>query len=147
MLPSPSSSSYSDCSSSPSTMGVIRSFCVRLIIVGNQTYLFKLVWNTQKMTRTSTKARCFLTLKKFWCLNALPYCFFLHIFLLTYNLRNVIKQIGIKFISKWWNGATPFKSVSIFTSFFMSHVGSKWNIYLSLWLTFRLRFVEILFGL
>ena len=44
------------------------------------TALFKLVWNTQKITWTSTKARCFLILKMFWCLNALPYCFFLHIF-------------------------------------------------------------------
>ena len=43
-------------------------------------YLFKLVWNTQKITWTSTKARCFLILKMFLCLNAPPYCFFLHIF-------------------------------------------------------------------
>ena len=43
-------------------------------------YLFKLVWNTQKITWTSIKARCFLILKMFWCLNAPPYCFFLHIF-------------------------------------------------------------------
>ena len=43
-------------------------------------YSFKLVWNTQKITWTSTKAWCFLILKMFWCLNALPYCFFLHIF-------------------------------------------------------------------
>ena len=43
-------------------------------------YLFKLVWNTQKITWTSTKVRYFLMLKIFWCLNALLYCFFLHIF-------------------------------------------------------------------
>ena len=63
------------------------------------TALFKLVWNTQKTTCTiflSTKSRCFLILKIFWCLNALPYCFFLRIFegvkfLLTYKLRNITK--------------------------------------------------------
>ena len=40
------------------------------------TYLFKLVWNTHEITWT----RCFLIMKRFLCLNALPCCFFLHIF-------------------------------------------------------------------
>ena len=55
------------------------------------TTLFKLAWNTQKNTWRiflRTKARCFLILKRFWwrlmksSLNAVPYWFFLHIFLL-----------------------------------------------------------------
>ena len=46
----------------------------------------------------STKARCFLILKMFWCLNALPYFFSSHFWsegvkiLLTYKLRNITKQ-------------------------------------------------------
>ena len=42
------------------------------------TALFKLVLNIQKSTCTnflSIKARCFLILKMFWCLNELPCCF------------------------------------------------------------------------
>ena len=42
--------------------------------------IFLLVWNTQKITWTSTKARSFVILKMSLCLNASPYCFFLHIF-------------------------------------------------------------------
>ena len=44
------------------------------------TALFKLVWTAQKITWASTKARCCLISKMFLCLNAPPYCFFLHIF-------------------------------------------------------------------
>ena len=58
------------------------------------TALSKLVWNKQKSTCTNFfkyQGKMFLSFKMFWCLSALPYCFFLHIFegvkfLLTYNL-------------------------------------------------------------
>ena len=102
-------------------------------------YLFKLAWNTQKITRTSTKARCFLILEMFLCLNAPPYCFFLYIFEVRMsnfywaNLRNIAKQNWHKFISKLWgSGVTPCKSFSILASFFMPRVGPKWNKYLYL---------------
>ena len=68
-------------------MILIPSHCIICIILIHSdsvqkmlTALFKLVWNTGKTTWTGTKARCFLILKMFSCLNALPYCFFLHIF-------------------------------------------------------------------
>ena len=76
------------------------------------------------------QGKCFLILKMFWGLNALPYCFFLHIFevkvsnfywSITWEMK-----IGIKLISKFWsNGVTPCKSFSILPSFFMPHVGPK----------------------
>ena len=54
---------------------LIHSGCLQKML----TSFLNLVWNTQRITWTSTKARCFLILKMFWCLNA-PHCFFLHIF-------------------------------------------------------------------
>ena len=83
-------------------------------------YLFKLVWNTQKITWESTKARCFLILKMFLFLNAPPYYFFLHIFELKISnfywpitSETLQSKIDIKFISKFWsNGVTPCKSFS-----------------------------------
>ena len=47
------------------------------------TALFNLVWNTWKSTCTNFfryQSKIFLTLKMFWCLNALPCCFFLRTF-------------------------------------------------------------------
>ena len=55
-------------------------FCLIVYRKCGLPYLFKLVWNTQKTTWASTKERCLLTFKMFWCLNALSYCFFPHIF-------------------------------------------------------------------
>ena len=85
----------------------------------------------------------------FWCLNVLPCCFFRCIFevkvsnfywSMTWEISQ--NKIGIKSISKFYsNGITPDKFFSILSSFFMPHVGPKWNNYLLLcWLTLKIRF-------
>ena len=107
------------------------------------TALFKLFWNTQKITWTiffKYQGKMFLNIKMFWYLNALPHCFFLHVFEvkvsnfhwpITWEIKQ--NRIGIKFITKSYsNGITTCKSFSILGSFFMPHVGRKWNMYLSL---------------
>ena len=112
-------------------------------------YLFRLVWNTQKITWESIKARCFLILKMFLCLNAPPYYFFLHIFEVKISnfywpitSETLQSKIDIKFISKFWsNVVTPCKSFSsLLHSLCPMWVQSGTTICIFIWLTLKIRF-------
>ena len=98
-------------------------------------YTEKYMYNFFKYQGKIFGPSCFLKLKIFLCLNALPYCFFFTFLkqILTYNLRNKTKrnwyQIYLKILKQSYN---TLKKFSILSSFFMSHVDPKWNIYLSL---------------
>ena len=111
---------------------IVSFVCYWFILVGYRKcwllYLFYLIWNTQKITWTITKARCFLILKMFGVLMHWLIAFYWPI---TWEMYQ--NKIGIKLIPKFWsNGVTPCQSFFILVSFFMPHVGPKWNIYLSL---------------